>query len=518
MTPAWTISGDDGATLDGGRRPAGMVDLQGGVLTLQSLDVDTLSWTQVRGIVPDYKQRISLFLDGTRVFQGIITERKYVWQNGGGSGYALTASGALYAMSIGQIVDDAVDATGASSTRPSFMFPPGDLRAMVLRLLESCPGVVAGDIADMFPVGRQTFSGGTWLSVLTDLLKPVADVAGWVDYGGTGVPRLCIGRRSSMDVLRLQVGVDPIGRIELAPRSELQVTGISLASASRDATGALVYAAQRSGDGSHIVSVSGPEVGPFVPPNDLPMVSIQTVALSGLGISAYIALDSTIQAAVAAAEALGAFYGWAGGAYGIPASGLATGTGTYKIIAGQVMDFLKTDYGLIESTQRVTGWLGWYYNAANGFGSGITALCNAHNAMFYTNGTTNVFSIYLDVTIPVINLSWPALTDVYAKAAYEYLTPPVGMADGMLAAANFIPYEGTLALNPGFPWQRFLARRLNVANADPGLETAGAIIQSAAVTLATGAVALRCGAPQRVSLNSLVTRYSSSAKDNIALL
>jgi len=320
-----------------------MVDLQGGVLTLQSLDVDTLTWTQVRGIVPDYKQSIALYLDGIRVFQGLITQRKYVWQNGGGCGYAITASGALYPMSIGQIMDDATDGTGASAQRASFTFPPGDLKAMVLRLLQSCPGVVAGDIADMFPVGRQTFSGGTWLSVLLDLLKPVADVAGWVDYGGTGVPRLCIGRRSTMDVLRLQVGLDPISRIELAPRSELQVTGISLASATRDATGALVYSAQTSGDGSHIVSVSGPEVGAFVPPDNLPKVSIQTTALSALAISQFLALDSTISAAIVAAEALGATYGWAGGAYGIPASGLATGSGTYKIISGQVMDFLKTD-------------------------------------------------------------------------------------------------------------------------------------------------------------------------------
>jgi len=179
---------------------------------------------------------------------------------------------------------------------------------------------------------------------------------------------------------------------------------------------------------------------------------------------------------------------------------------------------VKTDYGLVENTQRVTGWLGWYYVAANGYGTGVQALINAHNALWNSSGGVSVFSIYYDVSIPVINLSWPVLTDVYAKAAYEYLTPPVGMADGMLAAANFVPYVGNVSLNPGMVWQRYLARRLNVVNADPGLATAGAIVQGATVTLATGAVDLRCGAPLRSSLDSLVTRYSASTKDNIALL
>ena len=519
MTPAWTISGEDGAALDGARRPAGTAGLSGGTLTLRSLDVDTLEWTQVGGIVPDSLQRISLYLDGIRVFHGTITQRKYVWQSGGGgSGYSLTASGALYRMSKATVSEDATDGTGTTSARPTFTFPAGDLRAMIVRLLEAAPGVAVGDIDDMFPVGRQTFSGGTWLAVLSDLLKPVADAAGWVDYASPGAPRLCIGRRRNMDVLTLQIGVDPIGRIELAPRSELQVTGISLSSASRDTTGQIVYSAQTAGDASQIIAVSGPDVGAFVPPDNLPMVSIQTVDLAGMSPASFLALDSTLLAAITAAEALGATYGWVGGAYGIPASGLATGASTYKIISGQVMDFLKTDYGLVESTQRVTGWLGWYYVPANGFGTGVSALLAAHNAMFYSAGTTGVFSIYYDVTIPVINLAWPVLTDVYAKAAYEYLTPPVGMAQGMLAAANFIPYEGAVALNPGFAWQRFLSRRLNVLNADPNLATAGAIVQSATVALASGAVELRCGAPQRASMNSLVTRYSASAKDNIALL
>jgi len=514
MPPAWTISGQTGKTLDATSRPASDVDLQGGVLALNSLDVDTLTWRQVRGIVPDYLQTISLFRDGTRVFQGTITQRKYVWQPGGGSGYTMSASGGLYLMSIGQIMDDA---TGGTS-RPTFMFPPGDLRAMILRLLASCPGITAGDIDTMFPVGRQTFSGGTWMSTLLDLLKPVADVAGWVDYSGTGVPRLCIGRRGTMDVLSLTVGTDPIASIELAPRSELQVTGISLASASRDASGATVYATQTSGDASHLIAVSGPEVGAFVPPDNLPVACIQTTALYSLPIAQYLALDSTMFAAAQAAEALGAVYGFGGGVYGIPVSGLAVGTGNYKIVAGQMVDFLKTDYGWVESTVRVTGWLGWWYNPTNGYGSAVQALINAHKGMMYSTGVSAAFSLYYDVQIPVVNVSCPAATTIYAKAAYEYLTPPAGMAAGMLAAANFIPYEGNVALNPGYAWTRFIGRRLNVANADTDLASAGALIQSAAVTLASGAVVLRCGAPLRVSLNSIVSRYSSSTKDNIALL
>ncbi|MEI6654059.1 MAG: hypothetical protein WCP45_04770 [Verrucomicrobiota bacterium] len=515
MTPEWTISGEEGHTLDAAVRPASMVGLQGAVLTLQSLDVDTLTWSQVSGIVPDDKQLISLYWDGKREFYGTVSKRKYVYAAGGGGGYAITASGGLYRMSIAQITEDVPDGTGAAATRATFTFPPGDLRDSIIRLLGAAPGIIPGDIDPMFNIGRKSFTDGTWLSVLIDLLKPVADVAGWVDYASGGIPRLCIGRRPNMETLQIQIGVDAVKTIELTPRSELKVTGISLASAARDSTGKLVYAAQRAGDGSQIVSVSGPEIGPFIPPDGLPMVSIQTEALEVVN---YWTLDPVIAQAISQYGALPMLGYWYGGLYGIPVSALNTGSGLHRITTGQVMDFLKTDYALVETQQRVCGWIGMLYDPGVGYGNAVGYLKTIGRALSYAATGVNVYSVFIDVTVPAINLSWPDLTDVYAKGAYEYLTPPSGMAEGMLAAANFVPYEGNIALNPGFPWQRFLSRRVNVIGGDPTLTTAGAIVQSAEITLASGAVGLRCGAPVRVSLNSAVSRYSGSSKDNIALV
>lgn len=517
MNPEWTISGEEGKTLGAAARPVGVVGLQGALLTLQSLEVDTLTWVQTAGIVPDDLQVISLYRDGIREFHGTITDRKYVYQAGSGSGYSITASGALYRMSLAQISESSTDGTGESATRTTFSFPPGDLEAMVRRLLVAAPGIAVGDIDPMFNCGRRNFSGGTWLSVLIDLLKPVADVASWVDYAGGGIPRLCIGRRPGMQTLRIQIGVDPVGRVELAPRSELKVTGFTLAGAARDAAGRLVYSSQAAGDGSQIVSVSGPEIGAFVPPDNLPMVTIQTQALEDMTWAQLLALDPGITDAIAAGTFLYTGIGYAGGSYGIPACGFNYPAARHRITTGQVLDFLKVDYGLVTASTRLRGWIGFYYDGGTGYGSYVTELKSRGLAVSYADASTHVFAVLVDATIETINLSWPAATDVYAKAAYEYLTPPVGMAEGMLAAAGFVPYQGSVVLNPGFPLQRFLGRRLNVLNGDPGLAHAGAIVQAATITLATGAVLLRCGAPSRVPLNSLIARYSPSSKDNIEL-
>jgi hypothetical protein len=535
MQSEWTITGEEGKALDATRRSVHEVGLASSVLELHSLDVDAISWTVQDGIVPDKLQEIALWRDGVRVFKGKITTRKFVYDSRSGQQYSLVASGALYEMSKAQIVSDVADDLGSTTARPTIQFSPGNLRDMVSRLIGLAPGVDAGEIAEMFSVGRKSFTSGTWLAVLLELLKPVADVAGWVDYS-FDPPRLNIERRPFMETIRCQIGVDAVARVELNPKTELRVTGISLASASRDASGKVVFSAQTAGDGSQIVSVSGPEVGAFVPPDNLPSVTIKTAAL-----------DSTIVRTLD--SGLSAIYNKFGGIYGAIGDQLVRYTGTssakvydpiyfpsvwyrdeagntvdptgkFLVVSGNLPDWAVTKYGAIRVLISGT----WLDSSTSGTSNAIWEAIKSGGAGGYAGwaydtpgDSTGVYyaSRQWSIDATLINQAFAVDTMVYEDAAYEYLQPPAGMAEGMFAAADFLPYEGQVKLHPGFPWQRFLGRRINVLGADPDLETAGALVQAVSIDIATGTVDLRCGAPGRVSLASVISRYSPTTKDNI---
>lgn len=502
-TPVWQITGQDGATLDSATRSLETVGIQDAVLTLQSLEVDTLTWTQTGGIVPDNLQEIHLFRDGVRVFKGTITTRKFSYR-GGAVRYVMAASGALYRMSKAQAVAEATDADGTTATRPSVQFAPGDLAESITRLIALAPGVRIGSISPMFNVGRKTFTSGTWLGVLVDMLKPVADVATWVDYS-VDPPALHIVRRPYMDALDITLGKDAVEAIELNPRAEAQVTGIALAGASRNASGQVVFQSQIAGDGSQIVAVSGPEIGAFVPPENLPSTTIRTSAYAGRGYAWWALKDAAVAAAIATyGDLLGI----------MSASDPIDLTGKYEVIEGEVKDFLKTDYGLVESEVHVSGWFPLQYTGA-GYGPAGSELLR-QGRLVVTDAPAYLAIVYVDVTVPAVSISYPDLVTIYAKGAYEYLQPPSGMAEGMLSAANWLPYEGDVGLGPDFPWQRVMARRLNVLGAQTyDLRTAGALVQTATLRLSSGAIALRCGAPLRTSLASVVSRYQPSGADNI---
>lgn len=584
MNAVWTISGEPGKALDAQTRSLAEVGMLDPILRLESLDVDTLTWTQREGIIAERTQEISLFRNGARVFAGTVTSRPYRYAAGGGSGYKFTASGALYKMSIAQIQSARNDVTQTGVLRPTYQFQTGDLRDMVLRLLASSPGVVAGAVDLMFPVAQRTFTSGTFLGMLVDLLKPVMDAASWVNYAVAGTPQLHIVRRRNMASLVIQIGKDDVAEIDLDARAELQLRGVRLAYAERNAAGQPVFRNQAAGDGSQLVIVSGPEAGDFIPPDNNSQTDVNTMIINGAPAVTYklvttIDMASQFRVRDTNLKALVATYGSA-----LPGTSDYAGTvvweevtvngfkqrrernlnlqplyiqrsdGVYVnvnnpiVTSARVPEWFKGQAGgnQIVDVTITAPWVAIFDRMAGQtttFPPGFNALWNktpvTARGHGYASNATNNFDIRYWCAMPCsmsVEVSTyrngttltqagtggsgttTTTTTSTKNLGYGFVAPPAGMAAGMLEAASFIPYDGTISLNPGFPWGRFLATRCNVFGGDPELQAAGAIIQSAEVVLQTGEVSLRAGAPARVTLESQLSNLNVNSKDNLYLL
>lgn len=556
MNAVWEISGELGKSLGAGKVSIENSGIEDASLTLEGLEVDQLSWSQRLGAIPDRFQQVALWRDGVRVFSGQVTKRPFVYQRSARLGYAVTVSGPMWWLANTKITDEATDATGTTQERTSIQFPPGDLAASVRRLIDRAEAaglpIRAGTIDPMFSMGRMTFSGVTFLNALVDMLKPVADASTYVDYSVDGVPTLNIVRRSkTMPSRNLGIGVDDIQSISLAPRDELRSSGVRVLSAARDSSGALVFGEQIAGDNTRpqIVTVSGPEIGSFVIPSNLPSVQIQTTVIAADFAEAS-DLDSSIKPAIplglpglalAGSGAVYSLYNGTGvgasligmtaivGIFADQETGAPLGGSTWhRITTGQVVDFLKTDYGLIEKGieikseywTRLAGDLATNLNAYPGLRYlRDQGKCRSNSG--YVNQVpgdplVTDFLVTGNYSVNGISLGFPTLQTVYARDAYEYLEPPANLAQNLFDAQNFTPWEGGLDLNPGVPWQRWLASRLNVMNGPEELETAGAIVQGVQLNVRTGALSLRVGAPARVGMSAVASKYTAASdKDSI---
>lgn len=557
MNAVWEISGEMGKNLGAGRIRIEDSGIEQMTLNLEALEVDQLTWSQREGPVPDRFQQIALWRDGVRVFSGQVTRRPFVYQRSARLAYSITASGPMWWLANTKITDDATDVTGTTRERTSIQFPPGDLAASVRRLIDRAQAaglpIRAGVIDPMFDMPRMTFGGSTYLNALVEMLKPVADATAYLDYAAEGLPTLNVVRRSrSMPAVTLSVGIDDIDRLSLTPRDEMRASGVRVLSATRDASGGIVYSEQVIGDTTRpqIVTVSGPEIGAFAVPDNLPMVKIQTAAITAFWAEA-IELDSTLKAiatdfAVPGLSPAGGVYRLytstgAGASFTGPtaitgqfvdqSTGMTPSGTWHRLLVGQITDFLKTDYSLEEKTLTVTQEYHAQFSgdrvAAFNAWPGLRELFEQGRLRSNTGYPANVPGSQLVTDVLVkgtysvsgINLSYPTEQTVYAKDAYEYLEPPANFAINLFEAQNFLPWEGSVDLNPGAPYRRWIATRLNVLNGPEELRTAGAIIQGSQLDVRSGSVSLRCGAPVRLGMSAVSGKYTqASASDNIRVV
>lgn len=105
---------------------------------------------------------------------------------------------------------------------------------------------------------------------------------------------------------------------------------------------------------------------------------------------------------------------------------------------------------------------------------------------------------------------------VFAPADYSFIAPPANLASNLLAAQNFIPYEGDIMLTEQTAGTtRYRGCKVNVSGSLSAHSSMAALVSSETLDLKTGETVIELGTPPRVDYRTFVDRIRKTAQDNI---
>jgi hypothetical protein len=529
----WTIRGEDGAGLDDTSRTIQSLGIDSANLEFATLAADEFRFSMrtttadgkgTDGVkrIPSLGQEISLFKDGDRKFVGHAVAPEVDLDR-----VTVTARGPWEWMSripVSSVKSGAVD-VGADGERPSYAFPEQNLRTSLMDLNNAArtAGVPVKKIetADqsahmsaMFTILTTTVSSKSWADALTDLMAWCVDGVAWYDHSGTGNAQFKVTRRDAMSPLTLTVGSN-MTECKIRPRMDLRVIRTELHFVTRNqTTGRPRWAKQYHGAvvPGHVqmVAVSGPDVAVLVPPDDYDSVVLKTKAAKFYG-SDYFAYDSVLKSAQEK-------YG------GLTANlNFSDYPGWNIILSGQTADWMRKERGLKSKSLKVSGWVGGTYNHAAG--SGGSGACGSYlksigrMTSWVDSNDVGRVSLYVDFTIPVINLSYPSTTTVYKKWTYKFLTPPADLAQNLRDSQNWVPWEGQIVVvGDEVSGDNRLNRKIRLNGSLSVCEDMDALLKKVTYDIIGGRTTYTLGPPARTDFGSMIRRIARQAADNIKYL
>jgi hypothetical protein len=540
----WTIKGDpavtvttvDGVTygLNDTVRTFEEMNLAGWTLKFQNLADDVFTYTvrtrNAKGlgaIVPRDGQEISVFYDGVRKFKGTVIRPRL-----GLDRLSVTAYGPWWWMSKIALSGESTDATDLTADRTSYVFPTQSLRTSLRTLINRAADmgvpmakinndtVMAERISGMFTMLKTTLSNMSFAAAFAELMSMVPDAVAWVDYENNP-PAIRITRRSAMTAISYPVGGTGSVRVESAeiyPRSDSQVQRVELKFVKRQpVTGKIQWAAQNHGTLStdthkrqvQIITISGPETLELVPKDDFDSVTIQTEPIS-YGIGAVMKRDPVIVDAIKKYGALKAL-----------SSSSLTVAGWHRLLSGEATaDWLRTDYNLSARDVRVTGWINCTYNTSAGSGGYGPAGTFLKSIGRLTNDAgAGTFRLFVDFTVPAINLDYRTKTTLRKPWDHDFLAPPANLAENLRNAQNWLPWEGPVTIvRPDLDGYNGLQRKFNLTGAHPDYNGMDALVKSVTYEGSRKRVIWELGPPPRTDLGGLVNKLRRSPQDNLIYL
>jgi hypothetical protein len=568
----WSIKGEASKALDATERLLSAVNADSGILYLAALDTDYFEYSIATAdaagtgaIIPDAAQQIELWHDGTRRFRGHVTIPRVTTNQ-----IVIRAEGPWWWMSRIMLSSSQNDGTGSAAERPSYVFATQDLKTSIEALITRgalLSRTTAGDAATakfalgtvdaMFVFPRITLSEMSIAQALAELLSIVPDAVAWVSYAGTGIPTVNVTRRGNMAAQTFAVGTDAVEQIDIGPRLDLQVSQVQVQSVARRAgtdgqTQWVIESAGTAAAGKNqIVVVSGPEVNDFLPRDSFDTFSCQSMALpAGTIPSAFsdfvLANDTTLATIVreyGLTPIVSETYrylvsnyttGNPNGAWGIQLIGpklmsKSATAGLYIAIAGdRIPEWAATENALTVTDAILSGWAYFAYQSTTGplaVWDDVVKLASAATSGYKINVTSAPgnyqYNAFFNFSIPVqlVSTEYAALTTVYRQWDYDYLAPPAGLAANLLAAQNWIPWEGYLANVAddvdGAPGLNLITQ---VTGTLADCATMGALCKSISYDILRGRKTISLGAPPRIDFGTLASRFRRHPKDNIVYL
>ena len=434
-----------------------------------------------------------------------------------------------------------------------------------------------GTVDTMFDWPRITLAEQSFAQALAELLSIVPDAVLWFDYSGTGLPVANITRRGNMSAQTYAIGTAAVEEIDLSPRLDLQVGHVAVQSVSRRTTdGKTQWELDSAGTAApgknQMVVVSGPEVNDFLPKDSFDTFQCQTFSMPTGGVAVGTITTSSAHTGTsvsgAAADFVFAndevlatiireFFGGTkptemvlsnGGRFlvslyptgnlnGAPGFALdkpnlvakEDPAGLYVVCSpDRVPEWAVTENGLTVIDATLTSMVRLTVNHSNTVPTwwdevARRAVWGAVGYPANDGDTAGYFqrNLVFESSIPVqlISQAYASLTTVYRQWDYDYVTPPAGLAANLLAAQNWIPWQGFItSVADDVDGASGLNLQTHATGTLADCEDMGALTKSVIYEIMRGRKTVNLGAPARIDFGTLASRFRRHPKDNIVYL
>lgn len=297
MPVAWTFKGESGKSFTNTAVTLASQGVSSAIIEFKSLEADilTLEYNVLdyasSATLPELRQKISLYRDGTRFFHGHVI-RVSPRQSAQSSTVKVQVAGPWWWLERIPMTTSQTDGEGTSKERPMFVFGSfssgADMATNIGNAIDRAIALgapmIKGSIASSFTVPRITLSQETCGGVLAELVRLVPDTMVYFDYADTGTDAnatIKVERRASATARDINLASSEVVSLAIDPLIELEVSEVKIPFVTRAATGETQFVSQDSGSGAtgkvEILPVSGPELVDFLPNDQLDTLKIANV-------------------------------------------------------------------------------------------------------------------------------------------------------------------------------------------------------------------------------------------------
>lgn len=544
--------------MDATVRTLAAVGAIGPKVSFRNLGVDQLTWSVMLAdltpgseIIPEAGQVVTLFRSGVRFFSGHAAPAR---QRGRMVG--ITVYGPWWWLERIFLESVQTDDTAATADRATYALPKQSLTTSLNALLAAAIAkgapLAIGSLATTFSAPEIRLNQMSYAQAISEAVRITPDAVLYFDYS-TATPTANTVRRKTGLATGSAASVDLdaalVDGFEINPLIEMQVSQVKIPYLQRAVDGGKKFALQTSGTASagkvQVITVSGDEMDTFLPKDTLDSVQVKSGLWSTQPLVQY---DPALKSLV---DKYGGFWGgdyFAGAityytgfsnakqattSYFAPLTARAksgkpipAGTQYFVTSTDPLPEWAVEQLGAVEvaitgtliATEITTNasWSPLFKAMREGSSTGGPVWLSGDN---WNNNQYHWLAHPLAVDGYLIPTEYAALTSVYKASDYDFISPPTGFSDGLLAAQNYLAYDGSIEFTEEeCGTARYLMKAVNLTHTMTAHATMRAMLQSEELDLASGVTTLVLGAPARFSYADLVNRIRGNSNSNIVYL